>query len=183
MTLLTLADAKAALNITTTTFDAELQDYIDGVVAAVEYICGPTSSTARTDVLTARGALVLTKGPVVSVTSVVGDLTGTRDMTQMRFDAETSVVRPKATALPLLPDTYTVVYAYGYASPPVAMKQAAKVILKHQWKTQRGPSGRRQDEDGAPGSTNRTMVPGLGYALPNAALQMLAPYDRGPAIG
>jgi hypothetical protein len=183
VTLLTLAEAKTSLNITSATYDSELQDYIDGTIAAVEHLCGPSASTAATEVLHGVGALVLTNTPVLTVTSVTGDLMGARDMTYMRFDADTGVVRAKANVIPLLPDWYTVVYTYGRASVPVAMKQAAKVILKHQWGTQRGNSGRRADSDAPPGAANRTMIPGLGYAIPNAALQMLAEYQRGPATG
>lgn len=185
MTLLTLAEAKTALNITSTTYDTELQDYIDGTIAAVEYLCGPTSSTNATEVLHGVGALVLTNTPVLTVTSVTGDLMGARDMNYIRFDADSGVVRPKATVIPLLPDWYTVVYTYGRATIPAALKQAAKVILKHQWSIQRGPSGRRSgDADVAPGAANRTtVVPGIAYAIPNAAMQMMAPYRRGPAIG
>ena len=133
MTLLTLAEAKTALNITVTTYDTELQDYIDGTIAAVEYLCGPTSSTGATEVIHGAGALVLTNTPVLTVTSVTGDLVGARDMTYIRFDADSGVVRAKASVIPLLPDWYTVVYTYGRSSVPAAMKQAAKVILKHQW--------------------------------------------------
>lgn len=182
--LLTLDEAKAALNITTETFDDELADYITGTIAAVEFICGPVNPMEQTDVLWGVGSLVLTKTPVISIESVTGDLVGARDMTYIRFNAESGVVRTNARVIPLLEDWYTVVYTYGRAEIPPAMKQAAKVILKHQWSTQRGPSGRRAPStDDAPGMANRTIVPGLAYALPNAALQMLAPYDRGPAMG
>ena len=177
MALLTLAEAKTALNITSTTYDTELQDYIDGAIAAVEFICGPSASTNATEVLHGCGALVLTHTPVLTLTSVTGDLVGTRDTTYLRFDADSGVVRAKATVTPLLDDWYTVVYTYGRSSIPAAMKQAAKVILKHQWSTQRGPSAKQAT------NADGTFVPGLGYAVPNAALQMLAPYDRGPATG
>jgi len=186
MALLTLAEAKAALNITTTNYDTELTDYIAGAEAAVTFICGPVDSTAATDVVEVCGGseIPLNCTPVLSVTSVTGDWTGVRAVTDFHVNLATGVLKLKASAFRLLPDTYTVVYATGRASTPSAMKQAAKIILKHQWSTQRGPSGRRAaDADSSPGATNRTIVPGLGYALPNAALQMLAPYDRGPAIG
>jgi len=185
MTLLTLAEAKTALNISGTSLDAELQDYIDGTIAAVEYLCGPTSSTNATEVLHGVGALILTNTPVLTLTSVTGDLVGSRDVSYLRFDADSGVVRAKATVTPLRPDWYTVVYTYGRAAVPVALKQAAKVILKHQWGNQRGPSGRRSNgDDGAPGNANRTtVVPGIAYAIPNGALQMMAPYRRGPATG
>lgn len=177
MPLLTLAEAKTALNITVATYDTELQDYIDGAIATVEFICGPSASTNATEVVQGAGALVLSNRPVLTLTSVTGDLAGARDVAYLRFDANSGVVRAKATVTPLLDDWYTVVYTYGRASIPAAMKQAAKVILKHQWSTQRGPTAKQ------PVNTDGTFVPGLGYAVPNAALQMLAPYDRGPAAG
>lgn len=177
MALLSLAEAKAALNITTSTHDAELEDYIDGAIAAVEFICGGVTSVATTEVVRACGAIPLGTTPVISLTSVTGDMVGARDITELRVNTSSGVVRAKANYLPIAEDTYTVVYASGRASAPAAMKQAAKIILKHQWSTQRGPAARR------PTSDEGSFVPGLGYAVPNAALQMLAPYDRGPAVG
>lgn len=177
MALLSLAEAKAALNITATTYDAELQDYIDGAIAAVEFVCGGVISTATTEVVRAVGAIPLGTTPVISLTSVTGDLTGARDVTELRVNTASGVIRAKANYPAIAEDTYTVVYASGRATAPPAMKQAAKVILKHQWSTQRGPAARRPNPD------EGTFVPGLGFAIPNAALQMLAPYDRGPAVG
>jgi hypothetical protein len=174
--LLTLAEAKTALNITVTTYDTELADYITAATEAVNFICGDSTSTAVTFVTRASGAIAVSDTPILSLTSVTGDWSGVRDLTLLRFDAYTGVIRPKATALPLADDTYTVVYQRGRAAVPTAMKQAAKVILKHQWSTQRGPQAKATNSDG-------TFIPGLGYAVPNAALEMLGPNDRGPAVG
>ena len=175
--LLTLAEAKAALGITTTNYDSELADYISGATEAVNFICGDSAAAAVTYVTRAAGAIAVSDTPILSLTSVTGDWSGVRDLALLRFDAYTGVIRPKATAMPLRDDTYTVVYQRGRAAVPAAMKQAAKVILKHQWSTQRGPSAK------APTSSDGTYVPMLGFAVPNAALQMLAPHDRGPASG
>lgn len=178
MALLTVAEAKTALNITAATYDAELQDYVDGAIAAVEFICGYSAATSVTDVIAVSGdAIALRQTPVISLTSVTGDLCGALTVSDLRVDANSGVVRAKASVSPIAPDTYTVVYSAGRATVPVAMKQAAKVIVKHQWSTQRAPAARQ------PVNTDATFVPGLGYAIPNAALQMLAPYDRGPAVG
>lgn len=179
MALLTLAEAKESLDLAAvTTYDVELQDYIDGAEEAVLFICGAATSTAVTDVIQAAGAIALNKTPVLTVTSVTGDCWGARTVGDLHVNLDTGVIRAKGNLLPLAEDTYTVVYTTGRATAPAAMKQAAKVILKHQWSTQRGPSSKR-----TPTSDDSSYVPGLGYAVPNVALQMLAPFDRGPAVG
>lgn len=176
MTLLSLTDAKAALNITSDAYNDELQDYIDGAVAAVEFICGPAESEEVSEVVQATAAIGLTRTPVLAVTSVTGDLFGARVLSDLHIDLYAGVIRTREGVTPLVRDTYTVVYTTGRAAIPPAMKQAAKVILKHQWSTQRGPAAKATTADGS-------YVPGFGFAVPNAALQMLAPYDRGPAVG
>lgn len=171
MPLLTPDEAKEALNITSDAYNAELQDYIDGAIAAVENICGPAEPTVATDVIQpVNGTLILTRMPLVEVTSVIGATDGTEVVSTIRADLDAGMVTANFGESALSDNWYTVAYTYGRASAPAAMKQAAKVILKHQWQTQRAPSAK------SAGDAKPT------FAIPNAALQMLVPYARGPRV-
>ena len=58
---------------------------------------------------------------------------------------------------------------------------AARIILQHLWATQRPTRG-----GGLPGARDDFSVtepiPGLGYAIPNRAVQLLNPDDQGPGL-
>jgi hypothetical protein len=54
---------------------------------------------------------------------------------------------------------------------------AVKIILEHMWETQRGPSGlpyQNQEPDNP--------APGMGYLVPNRALELLKASERGPSV-
>src|SRR4051794_1816043 len=76
MSILTLSEAKAHLNIAdaVTTYDAELQDFLDSVDVVIERLVGgPVITRSITETVEPVGycnALVLTYGPVVAVTSI-----------------------------------------------------------------------------------------------------------------
>lgn len=177
MPLLTLAEAKAALNITVPAFDTELQDYIDGAIEAVEFVCGFSAATTVTEVVEVAGPdIPLRKTPVISVTSINGDRFGSCTVSNCHVDLAAGIIRAKGNSTSLRPDTYTVVYSSGRTTAPPAMKQAAKAILKHQWQTQRGTSIQRRAQ-----TDESTFVPGYGYIY-TEALQMLLPHDQGPAV-
>lgn len=179
MTLLTLAEAKAELNITTPNSDDVLQGYIDGAIEAVEFICGLAETASVTEVAYVTGnAISLQQTPVVSVQTISGEQAGNLTVSNFNLSGNSGVLTAKQVIQPLLWDAYTVTYTTGRASAPSSMKQAALVIVDHQWNTrQRGPKGRAAVQD------DTTTVPGLGFAIPNAALQMLRPNDQGPALG
>lgn len=179
MALLTLEEAKTLLVLTSPAYNDELTDFISGAEEAVLFICGQVDETEVTEAIQACGAIALNKTPVLEVTSVTGDYWGAQSMANLRVNLDSGVIRAKGNVQVLPDDTYVVVYTTGRTVAPAAMKQAVKIILKHQWTTLRNsPNGRQSAvQDDA------TFVPGLGYAVPNAALQMLTPYSRGPAVG
>src|SRR4051812_19515123 len=77
MALLTLAEAKAQLDITTDTEDDELQAYIDALTAPIERHVGPVENRTVTEIAQGRGtALALSQAPVVSLTSLTPRLAG-----------------------------------------------------------------------------------------------------------
>lgn len=70
--LVTLADAKAHLNITNTTHDTELQGLITAMTPIVEAITGPILSAAYTEQYDGGGPLIVVQHrPILSITAVV----------------------------------------------------------------------------------------------------------------
>lgn len=183
MALITLAEAKAHAKIAVATYDADLQPYVDGVATIVEgKIEGPALARAvveeadlcdsgRAIALRQRGFVSLTgitaNGVVVSTSDVV--VSGTRRVLRRRGGL---VFSP--TTQPML-----VTYQAGYdaASPELAaLKMAAKIIVAHTWETQRGRAGGRGPSANSEMGSINTVVPGLAYAVPNRALEWLAPF-------
>lgn len=176
MTLQTLAEAKVTLGITGPTFDTELPDYVAAAEEAVVFYCGPVSTTIVTEVVRGCGALALNTTPVLSLVSVVGDRFGTMTTSGLRVNPKTGVVRALAYRLPIREDYYTVVYNAGRTDVPLSLKNAARIILKHQWGSRRGAGTRTRGDD------DTTEVPELGYAVPNRAIELMKPYMLGPSV-
>lgn len=191
MTLLTLADAKAQLNIAAanTQYDAELQDYVDAVSRVVQSPqwppgIGPIDNQAVTEVvsLAERGrALLLSTMPVVSVdlmTSVYDG--GTYDVTALYVEnAYSGVVRHKRHWPIIGIGPWTVGYTVGRGG--VASKSAnlaGRIIVAHLWETQRGRSGGRGPSANSEAATAISWGPS-GFAVPNRALELLSA-DRLP---
>ncbi len=55
---------------------------------------------------------------------------------------------------------------------PAAVRIATAIIVQHLWRTQNGPGRARGQVD------DLAAVPGAGYALPNRALELLAPFEE-----
>ena len=76
--------------------------------------------------------------------------------------------------------SYDVVYVAGRTSVPAAVGEAALIILNHLWAPQVGGTGGVQvggvDTSGEPFTT------GFGFAIPNRAKELLAPYRLTPAV-
>ena len=180
MSLPTLTDLRAQTNITTSADDEELQDHLDAAVDVVSGIVGPIDSPAsvtETHYNASSDVLVLRRMPVgslVSVSSRYGAVTTPLLLSDYELDADTGLVRLAAGTR--FCGTYTVTYTSGRVDLPAAIRLAVLIIAEHLWSTQRGaaPVG--------PLATDDTFAtPGAGYAIPNRALELLAPYRR-PAV-
>lgn len=176
MTVLSLTDAKTALNINTTTYDGELPNYINSAIEAVESICGSMSVTSFTDVVRGCGTLTLTNTPVVALTSVTGEWMGALDVSLLAV-SDTGVVRAIRGTYLILDDWYTVVYTAGRSTVPASATAAAIVYLKWMWATRRGNSARPSQ-----GGDDLTNVPGLGL-VPARFVELLDPIRLGPSVG
>lgn len=186
MALLTLAQAKAFANIGGTASDVELQLYVDSAVDVVEgHLGGPVEQrtiTETVDVVDGGRALALTKRFATAVTTITAN--GVTVSTSDSYIAPGNVLRRKVGyAFSPSADPIVVTYTAGIAAPgaaPAALTLAAAVIVGHLWEMQRGSVG-----SGGPGDdygTINTVVPGLGYAVPNRALELMAPWSPQSAL-
>lgn len=177
MALLTVADAKAQLNIAVVTYDAELQVYCDAVVELVEDKVGAVDNRSASDIVGAAGggmALLLPTTPVVSLTSMVSIYdSSVYDVTSLYVeDPDSGVVRRK-TGVPIGGrGPWTITYVAGRGSVPPALNLAARIIVAHLWETQRGRAGGR-----GPSANSELSVVPAGYAVPNRAKELLAPFE------
>lgn len=178
--ILSLQDAKDELNIprTSTVSDDEIKLKIDSIETNIEmYLGGPVitrSVSERVRVTENYSALVLRKRPLVAVTSITEIAAGVAvPITDLDNDIVSGIVRRKL-RLPFLGSGpyYQVVYTAGLGTAvPATVNQAARLILAHLWSTQRGPQPRMY------GGSGETVLPGMNYAIPNVAAELLRPYS------
>lgn len=172
--VISLADAKQQLNMTTTANDEELRFYIEATTAIVEQLRGETIAfrtfTEEREIRTGRFPLAHT--PVVSLTSVATvDGFITWDVSRLHV-SPAGVVAPNPyvnTGLLDLKGWIKAVYTAGYQIVPANVGLAARIIIQHLWQTQRPErgSGNRNSALG------ESVVPGMGFAVPNRALELL----------
>lgn len=183
MALLTLAEAKQQLDITTSTDDAELQAYIEALTAAIERHVGPVETREFTETIEGRGAsMCLSNIPAVALVSVTpaveeGD---PLELSSLVLDGATGIVRYRGGSF--AGTLWQVVYSAGRSDVPATINLAARILLQHLWRTQYG-AGRGLVGIGGGDDFNVTEpVAGWGYAIPNRVLQLLEPYKIPPGV-
>jgi uncharacterized phiE125 gp8 family phage protein len=172
--VITLAEAKEQLNITSTADDAELAGFISGVSEAVEDYAGAVVQRTVTETFDGgRSTVLLTRTPVASVTSVTDNGTV---LDASGYEVSKSGVLTRVAGqgtLPFLPGTQSVevVYVAGVAASTAAapwrVKLAAKIILQHLWETQRPAAS------GLFSQGSDDYDPRYSYSLPRRALELL----------
>lgn len=168
--MITLDQAKARLNVplSNTSNDMELQSFVDAATEAVEQIRGETMDPRDfTEEHVARGGvLVLNHVPVLSLTSVASvDGSTVWDVSQLHPHLATGEVF--STVSPMLAGRVSVTYQAGYTSVPKRYVEAALIIVQQLNRTQRGVGSVRA------GESDMTTMTGIGFAIPNAALELL----------
>lgn len=166
--IITLAEAKAHLNITSSTQDTELQAFVDRASDVVEHASGCYYRTS-TQVETFDGgvsAVVLSRLPVASLTSVVADGV-TLSSSSYSMTPRTGLLRYKYGTFPGDYDDVVVTYVTGGTVDALA-KQATLEVLRHLWQTQRGAMGSRATMAGD------GYDPSQAYSLPRRAQELLA---------
>lgn len=178
--ILSLAAAKEHLNLTDNKEDDEVRFWNGATTRAVEVFTGPVVVREFTEVHQERAmrTAVLLRTPVVAVTAVVPVLAHgmTYNAADLVVDGETGLVRLASGNV--LRGPLRIVYKAGRPVIAENISGAARIILQHLWRTQRA-SGRGGIAGGSSDYSVTEPIPGLGYAIPNRAVQLLEP-DRLP---
>lgn len=183
MALLTLAEAKAQLDIDGTSEDAELQVYVDALTAAIERHVGPVETREFAETIEGRGAsLCLSNIPAVALVSVVPAVeTGDAlDVADLVLDGATGIVRYRGGSF--TGTLWRVTYTAGRGTVPATINLAARILLQHLWRTQYGASRGLSSVGGGDDFNVTEPTPGWGYAIPNRVLQLLEPYKVPPGV-
>lgn len=194
-TIVTLADAKAHLNIETIDDDTELQNFIEAATPVIEKIAGPVIVQTVTEYFDGgRPTLTLSKLPVISVTSVtetIGDtnyvltavtLGSSTTPTGYTLDPERGrITRRVYNATGEFVDglgNVKVVYSAGRANIPKNIRLAALELISHWWSmSQRNRNGGRPAFGG-----EDVLNMGAGYAIPNRVRELLQPDPPIPGV-
>ncbi|MGW7195546.1 hypothetical protein [Streptomyces chryseus] len=177
--LFSLADAKKHLNVPLeyTADDDEIREHIDATTQVVEYFVGAVARRTVTEIRPGGGhALVLLVTPVIAVTVITGVHSHqvAVDVAGLVADAETGIVR-RLDGTPFPPGPYRITYTAGRPIPSANITLAGRIILKHLWRTQNGSSRVASALGGGDDYSVSEPIPGLGYAVPNRALELLQP--------
>lgn len=170
LALCSLAGAKRHLNmdLARSVDDLELRGHIESATVVIERHRNEIVA-ARQFVTTARAGQLLPYTPIVQVVSAT-DSAGAVDVADWTVGADgLAWVPPRVREA-------TVTVLAGYPVVPDAFVLAAEIIAAHLWETQRMSS-----LEGASLTDDQYLTPsGLGYAIPNRAVQLLG--GRPPVI-
>jgi hypothetical protein len=193
--LLTLTEAKAALNISSTAQDTEIAAYVTAVSGQLDELCGPVVTRTITSESHDGGVtrLFLLERPVATVTAVVeydgttgtaltaetpGDIAGARYLLDAAQGVLWRRVSGSDSVYPAGRRNVVVTYAAGrYTSTSTVderFKTAARLCLTNLWRREQGGG---TDTFGAlPG----TVIPGFG--MPNAVMDLLSGDIHAPMV-
>lgn len=182
-----LAEAKEHRNITATADDRELLDFIGAAQKMIEGKVGPVVPFPVVDEVhyPATDLLVLKNSPVVEVTAVQeysgGTGLGVLPAGQYRLDQQAGMLRrltASGSAGWWQGSEVRVSYTPGRRPIPDNLRLAAKELVGHLWKRSQALRGGGRAGQATPEET----VAGMGYAMPNAVLEMIADDLRLPGL-
>lgn len=181
--LFSLAGAKAKLDIpsTSTSDDEELREFIEATTQCVEFFVGPVVQRTVQQVLQGdREMWVLNTLPVLAVSAITPLQIWQQgiEVSVLDVDTVTGILRRKD-ALWFFSGEYRVTFTAGRTAVTPNISLAAKLILQHLWRTNYGAARGLTGIGGGEDFAVTEQVPGLGYAIPNRALQLLQG-DRDP---
>ncbi|MET7475065.1 hypothetical protein ABZT17_11990 [Streptomyces sp. NPDC005648] len=180
-TVLSLQDAKSLLKKESPADDPLVRFWLEATTRAVEYFVGPVVVRTVTEdhQVGLERSLALRKTPAISLVSVTSLRAGGYDYDTglLHLDPVTGAVT--RTDGGLFTGPLQVVYRAGRPIISANILAGSQLILQHLWRTVSGP-GRPQR--GMDDFDVTEPIPGLGYAIPNRARQMLNPDDDGPGI-
>lgn len=144
--LLSLADARAALNMTKTVNDGELRLYIDATTALIEGEIGAVLPRTVSETVEIWRDFFITRQPIISLTSLTPVRTGgmTLNASDYQVLSTGKVIRKDGAWVSISPwNQYTAVFQAGRTSIDSRIFQAARVLLQHLWLNQRGTAPTR----------------------------------------
>lgn len=174
--ILSLAEAKAQLNIASAGDDEEVRGFIRSVTAVCERYVGALVRATYVEKHRGGYGIALNRAPVLSVASVVAVEAGGVDqqVADLEVDGPTGIVQRLDGCRMCGP--FRVTYVAGRTDLPPHVRQAALIILQHLWETQRG--GQRDSR--FTGAGDEAWSAGMGFAIPRRALELLG--DQMPGI-
>lgn len=180
-TVLALADAKNLLKKRNADDDGAIRFWNEAATRAVEYFVGPVVVRTVTEgqYIGVADTVALRKCPVLELVSVTALRAGgvTYDVGDLTLDGSLGIVSRMDGGRLYGPLRF--VYRAGRIIIPGNITAAAQLILQHLWRTQAGPGRPQRGVDDYDVSEP---IPGLGYAIPNRAVQLMNPDDDGPGI-
>lgn len=197
MGLISLFDAKDFLRIKGNNDDDRLQEFIEAASAVAEFYSGDLLPKTYTEVHDGGDASIYTRHiPILSVTTLteyIGSITYTLTNQPLGHSVDSwgytvddpqagRIVRRSASGMAwrFVPGSgnVSVTYTAGMSTIPVQVLAAVEFIVQHLWVTRRGAMPMNPEP-----SDGESMVPGVGYAVPNRAIEMLETIPRMPVIG
>ncbi|MEV5607012.1 hypothetical protein [Streptomyces sp. NPDC052225] len=180
--ILSLADAKQHLNIASSRDDDEIRFWSEAATRAVEFFVGPVVVRQVVEEHHDRQAtaLVLRQTPVIELTAVeaIGAGAASYAVQDLVVDLVTGVIARHDGGLLRGPLRFT--YTAGRRVVDTNITAGARIILEHLWRTQRPSRGGLAG--GGEDYSVTEPIPGLGYAVPNRALQLLEPGRLPPGV-
>lgn len=172
--IVSLAEAKAHLNITGTTDDEEIRAIVLAASAWVESRVGPVTRRTVVETVTPSptGSLFLSHGPVISVTSIAGayGYAITYDPLTTYLDGDSGVIHSGfARAFGSYP--LVVTYVAGRVEVPAPVRLATLEVVKGLWDSQRGSAVSTVDAE----LGGVADMPGMGLTYWRAE-KLLEPY-------
>lgn len=170
--MISLAQAKRHLNLTTAEHDEELRGHIEAVTAAIELYLHETvvrRSVVEKHVLRRPGsALMLEQHPVVSLTSVQSlDGATTWDLASLDVDTDTGLL---STITGRLSGTVVVTYVAGRSIIPANYSRAAELVVEEMFGPQRAAGA---GPPGSPGGGDEREPNDYGVVIPPMAVELL----------
>jgi len=164
-----LTDLKAHLNIgeSSSVDEAELDDILDAATELVQSMVGSFDVATVTETVAVYGGTVLLSQAPTGAVAVV-------DYYGNAVTGSTVNVTARLLYVPAVYGPVTVTYPAGTGFVPAGVRLATLIIAAHLWETQRGVSPSPLSLQGA--DVGEFSVPGLGFAIPNRARELLAPY-------
>lgn len=170
--IISLADARAQLNMVSNASDEELRQVISAATVAVEeYVKRAVVRATRVDYLAVRAGqpLVVRWTPVVSLTSVATvDAATSWDVDDLYVNPNSGVVASMSGTSPT--GQLAVTYVAGMTDIPANYREATEIIAQHLWDAKRGTKG-----SPFPGGLDMpgAGITSFGYSIPNRAKELL----------